>query len=718
MEREPYILVADNAEPGSQAAAIGMLRRDVDRVRTVCETQSCYKNLFMTIGDAALIYEDESGEILDANQAGERLYGYTHEEFLRMNVSALNAAGASGHRGESPLRYHRKRSGSIFPVEVSTGMFEWRGRRCRFDICRDLTERRKEELELRRSEARLNLYLNAMHDGLCDWNVTTGELFLSPGWFEMLGYTSEEVPPYVKYVKSIIHRDDLAAAQDAFDRHCAGTTTQFAAEFRMRTKMQDWKWVGCRGSVVEWSADGTAHRLIATFADISERKAAEERLRHIAHENRLLMDHASDAIIITSAGGRIMDANPKACEFFEYSRAELLGRQVSSMVPPEELAVRPLPFELLRSGNPVVEERTLRKKSGALMIVESSLKALPDGRIHASMRNITERKRAENEFKSIVLSEVYEKLFIKLRVFRHGESMAMNLNRLLLFAQNIADLHALLRKHSDGDAAAHLPAAQRVNVAVNEYNLLVYPELRSIGLLLQAIADEQQSADSGPLPGASGRELLKLNENVRRLIGQMKDLVCDPESDAAGTDEVKTLRRHMLRDVDLLKAHVSSLMKRVESELSCDVKTVAAAAVNRYTPNAPGVQVLFRDSMPAARCAIGKAAEIGEIISILIHNAIEAIEADTAAGTGEKRVTVECLAGDGKITILVEDNGPGVSPELREKIFEDGFTTKSDGHGFGLSYARAALLKYGGKISCRVRESRGAQFMIELAMLP
>jgi PAS domain S-box-containing protein len=701
------------------------IRKQIEN--TLKESESRYKNLFMTIDDAAFIYDAAAGTILDANAAAEQLYGYSHGEFLTMTMGDLSAAAGTAsfetsnimppELSNSPLRYHRKSSGALFPVELSSGTFEWQGVRYRFDIYRDLTRRRKAEIELRASEARLELYLNAMHDGLWDWDLGTGEIFYSPGWADMLGYQPDDVPPHEMFWRKNIHKDDEAELQRALDDNIAGRTSRISAEFRMRTKRQEWKWIGCRGSVVEWTVDGKARRLIATFSDISERRAVEERLRDIAHENRVLMEHASEAILITTDTGEIVDVNTKACELFEYSRAELLSHSICDMVPPEEVDVHPLPFDVLRSGSPVAEERIYRKKYGALITVESSLKSLPDGRIHAILRNITERKRAETEFKSIVLSEVYEKLFIKLRVFRHGESMAMNLNRLLLFAQNITDLYSVLRKQQgDAGPVQHMPAAERVNVAVNEYNLLVYPELRSIGLLLQAIGEDAPDAHAAPMPQASGKELLVLNDNVKMLIGEMKELLTDPKRIAAKDDDVKKLRREMLRDVDSLKHRVNDLMKLVEAELACDIVSTVSTVVTKYSPNAYNVPIYYEEP-PVKKFVIGRPAEIGEIVSILIHNALQAMESDTAMAPSAKNVFLQCREAEGRIVLVIQDSGPGVDESIREKIFEDGFTTKAEGHGFGLSYARSAIRKYGGKISYEHNVPRGARFIMELVVL-
>ena len=117
------------------------------------------------------------------------------------------------------------------------------------------------------------------------------------------------------------------------------------------------------------------------------------------------------------------------------------------------------------------------------------------------------------------------------------------------------------------------------------------------------------------------------------------------------------------------------------------------------------------------RYVIGRPAEIGEVVSILIHNALQAMESDSSMASAAKSVFLQCIETEGKLLLIIQDAGPGVDEALREKIFKDGFTTKADGHGFGLSYARSAIQKYGGKLTCEHNVPRGARFIIELVVL-
>ena len=76
----------------------------------------------------------------------------------------------------------------------------------------DVTERRVAELALQMSEQRYDLAMEAAADGLYDWNVSKGEVFLNPRWFLMLGYEPHEFPHVIDTWKLLVHPEDLDRA--------------------------------------------------------------------------------------------------------------------------------------------------------------------------------------------------------------------------------------------------------------------------------------------------------------------------------------------------------------------------------------------------------------------------------------------------------------------------------------------------------------------------
>lgn len=122
---------------------------------------------------------------------------------------------------------------------------------------------------------------------------------------------------------------------------------------------------------------------------------AHKRLDAARARTRDLIEHASDGIVIADLNGRYIDVNAAACRMLGYSREELLTKTVEDLILPEERArLRSHKSQLLKGATDVVEW-TLRHKDGSHRFVEISAKILPDGRWEGLVRDVSERKRAE-----------------------------------------------------------------------------------------------------------------------------------------------------------------------------------------------------------------------------------------------------------------------------------------------------------------------------------
>lgn len=100
--------------------------------------------------------------------------------------------------------------------------------------------------------------------------------------------------------------------------------------------------------------------------------------------------------------------------------------------------------------------------------------------------------------------------------------------------------------------------------------------------------------------------------------------------------------------------------------------------------------------------------QIIQLVINLVHNALQAI-----APGGRLRVTTRC--GDGVVTLVIEDDGPGVPAHLRQAIFTPYYTTKSTGTGLGLSIISRIARNHGGDVRCDASpDLGGARFTVEL----
>ncbi len=123
------------------------------------ESEEQYRLLFDLESDAIFIIRNEDGQILEANDAAVALYGYTREELLSIKNTDLSAEPDSTRQATRdklprdqvvviPLRYHRKKDGTVFPVEITARFITWKGESVHIAAIRDFTQRMQIEQEL------------------------------------------------------------------------------------------------------------------------------------------------------------------------------------------------------------------------------------------------------------------------------------------------------------------------------------------------------------------------------------------------------------------------------------------------------------------------------------------------------------------------------------------------------------------------------------------
>jgi len=142
----------------------------------------------------------------------------------------------------------------------------------------EIIERKLAEEALSRSEERYSLTLDAVNDGLWDWNVPSGSAYFSPHYYSMLGYDDGEFPANYASWRLLVHPDDLDRVEEEL-RLSIENGKGFAIDLRMKLKSGGLRWVSTRGKVVERNAKGQALRMVGTLSDITDRKLAAEELQ-------------------------------------------------------------------------------------------------------------------------------------------------------------------------------------------------------------------------------------------------------------------------------------------------------------------------------------------------------------------------------------------------------------------------------------------------------
>ncbi|MFI5315197.1 MAG: sensor histidine kinase [Myxococcota bacterium] len=192
------------------------------------------------------------------------------------------------------------------------------------------------------------------------------------------------------------------------------------------------------------------------------------------------------------------------------------------------------------------------------------------------------------------------------------------------------------------------------------------------------------------------------------------------ESESQNVDEARAAMRRILRDGNRARdvlAQVRSLIRKAEPKKTvidlhaalADVITVVESELRRQ-------QVSLRfEPMAQWRWVMADRVQIQQVILNLMLNAIEGMrESDARARQLWIRTRDH---GADEIAVAVEDSGPGIAPEDRERVFDAFFTTKSDGLGMGLSISRSIVEAHRGRLWASSEPGRGAtlQFTLPVA---
>jgi len=142
------------------------------------ESEEKYRTLFERESDAIFIYDPDTTNILDANAATSKMYGYSHDELIGMSCLKLSAEvkkSASAiekvHKDGSlkvQYRFHCKKDGTVFPIDISVYAITLKGGKVMYAVSTDVTKRKRAEEALRASEKKYRHLFNNAPAGICE----------------------------------------------------------------------------------------------------------------------------------------------------------------------------------------------------------------------------------------------------------------------------------------------------------------------------------------------------------------------------------------------------------------------------------------------------------------------------------------------------------------------------------------------------------------------
>jgi PAS domain S-box-containing protein len=263
-----------------------------------------------------------------------------------------------------------------------------------------VTKQESTEAALQESEAHLRLAVESSNTGLWDWNLVTNEVHFSAILKRQIGYEDHEIPNRFGEWRSRVHPDDLDRALNTINDFIAAPWPNYEIEFRFRHKDGSYRWILAKASLIK-DADERVIRMIGSHLDITERKLAEQALRASEERYRKLFDYAPDGILIADEHNRFVDANPGMCQLLGYDLSEIQGMHATDIVANAEVAHIQPALAATRANTGYNREWQFRRKDGSTFAAEVIATTMHDGNLLGMVRDITERKHAEERVRQL-----------------------------------------------------------------------------------------------------------------------------------------------------------------------------------------------------------------------------------------------------------------------------------------------------------------------------
>ncbi len=259
-----------------------------------------------------------------------------HDDYDRILTSFLNYTQSDSKTFEEEFRLKHSKGNYIW-VHVRAKVFEWHSKKPSRSIGTflDITERRLAQTKLQKSEEKFRELTELSPSPICIQSIDK-LLFVNTAWVNALGYSKKEA--LKRSFVELVHPDDKELAKRyAKLRLFEGTNAPRRYEIKMLTRQKEVKWFDISVAVINFDAQNAS---LAVLNDITKIKEAEHALRESEQKFKsLFYGNHSVMFLIDAESGRFIDANQKACEFYQYSHKDITKMSVGdiSQFKPNEI---------------------------------------------------------------------------------------------------------------------------------------------------------------------------------------------------------------------------------------------------------------------------------------------------------------------------------------------------------------------------------------------
>ncbi len=353
------------------------------------------------------------GRILSANPALAKMFGYKKPEAMsKVHVGDLylnpddrkrfiKTLSSSGEISNYEVQLKRK-DGTVFWGSLSArAIADEKGEILYFDgVLGDITERKQAKEALRESERQYRSLVETIQEGMCIVDTNENIIFANPWFSNILGYSQEEIIG--------MNLRELISSEEELQKILQGSAkrkNRVSSQYETVMRRKDGELRNIRVSATPWINDKKEFQgTIGMVMDITEQKRAAEALRLSEEKYRTLIDNIQDGVFIIQ-DAEMKFTNEAFARMVGYTVEEIIGMDFRELIAPEDSEMVADRYHRRQAGEDIPREYEfcmLHKDRVTRVIVNMNVGVINyRGKIASmgTMKDITERKRAEEELK-------------------------------------------------------------------------------------------------------------------------------------------------------------------------------------------------------------------------------------------------------------------------------------------------------------------------------
>lgn len=756
------------------------LREEKEKLRESKEKAQRY----LDIAGAIVIVIDNDQCVSLINKEGCDILGYGSEEIIGKNWFDLFVPEKD--REKTKAAFSQMIEGKAEPVEYFENLIvtkineeriiAWHNNALRneegtiigtISSGEDITERKMSEEALRQSEEQYRSLVENVNVGIYRNTVTFPGKFIqaNPAMLRIFGYDS--LDEFLSISVGDLYRDPEERKEFLKLIRERG----FVKNFELRLRKKDGTpLIGSITTQAHYDEKGEIKWMDGVFEDATDRRRAEDALRESEEKYRTIFESSRDAIYLRDPEGKLLEMNQAFLDIFGYAREEMLNINVGETYvnPDEKMKFQE---EVKKSGAVKDYEMQLKRKDGTIIycLLSTSILKHKDGGIlayHGIMRDITERKRAEEALRQ---SEVQFRT-----LFESSRDAIMMLDRGAFFDCNNATLELFgcsskadfISKHPSDLSPPAQPDGRDSFILAQEYIQMAlekgflffewihkrmdgtpFPAEVLLGrfhlkgkIVLQAVVRDiterkryeqeiilaREAAEKATL--TKSEFLANMSHEIRTpmngVIG-MAEIMLDTEL----TDEQRGYVETISKSANALLTVINDILDfskieagKIDLQFSpfnfrSMVEDVGHFMATLAQENNIDLIVRYRPDCP--RHLIGDEQRIRQILMNFVGNSVKFTHA------GYILIDVSCKGEDEKnatLHVSVEDTGIGIPEEAQKSIFEkftqvdSSSTRRFEGTGLGLAINRQLVIMMGGEIGFTSEVGKGSTFFFIITL--